>query len=132
MTDRSGLIDDNDLERSPAAGRRYLARVKDPKLRAQLVAIATRWEANPALEVSPIWLIRFAAWQPLLFTPGSRYHHSNIGWNILGLIAARAAGKPLPTLYRERIFGPLGLKHTAYDPHGPIAGPHANGYVLCV
>ena len=29
-------------------------------------------------------------------------------------------------LYRERIFQPLGLKHTAYDPEGPIAGPHAN------
>jgi D-alanyl-D-alanine carboxypeptidase len=130
MTDRSGLIDDNDLLRSAAAARGYLARVKDPKLRAQLAAIAHRWDANPALEVSPIWLIRFAAWQPLLFTPGSQYHHSNIGWNILGLIAARAAGKPLPELYRERIFEPLALKHTAYDPQGPIAGPHANGYAI--
>jgi CubicO group peptidase (beta-lactamase class C family) len=124
------MIDDNELERSAAAVRGYLARVKDRTLRAQLVAIATRWDANPALEVSPIWLIRFAAWQPLLSTPGSRYHHSNIGWNILGLIAARAAGKPLPELYREQIFEPLGLKHTAYDPQGPIAGPHANGYAI--
>jgi D-alanyl-D-alanine carboxypeptidase len=130
MTDRSGLIDDNDLLRSGAAARGYLVRVKDSKLRAQLAAIAHRWDVNPALEVSPIWLIRFAAWQPLLFTPGSRYHHSNIGWNILGMIAARAAGKPLPELYRERIFEPLGLKHTAYNPQGPIAGPHANGYAI--
>ena len=43
------------------------------------------------------------------------------------MIAARVAGKPLPTLYREQIFQPLGPKQTSYDPQGPIAGPHAQG-----
>ena len=125
MTDSSGLIDDNDVFQSPDA---YLARVKDARLRAQLTAVAARLRANPATEASPLWMIRLAAWQPLLFAPGSRYHHSNIGWNIVGLIAAQVGGKPLPTLYRERIFQPLGLRHSAYDPQGPIAGPHAQGY----
>ena len=127
MTDTSGLIDDNDLYK-PSALSSALARVKDAKLRAQLVAIGGRVRANLATEVSPLWVIRLAAWQPLLFAPGSRYHHSNIGWNIVGLIAARVAGRPLPLLYRERIFQPLGLRHSAYDPQGPIAGPHAHGY----
>jgi D-alanyl-D-alanine carboxypeptidase len=129
MTDTSGLIDDNDIfeSRSPSA---YLARVKDAKLRAQLAALAARLRADPAIEASPLWLIRLAAWQPLLFAPGSRYHHSNIGWNIVGLVAARVGGKPLPLLYRERIFQPLGLKHSAYDPQGPIGGPHAQGYSI--
>jgi CubicO group peptidase (beta-lactamase class C family) len=90
--------------------------------------VAVRLRANPAAEASPLWLIRLAAWQPLLSAPGSRYHHSNIGWNIVGLIVARVGGKPLPTLYRERIFQPLGLKQTSYDPQGPIAAPHAQGY----
>jgi D-alanyl-D-alanine carboxypeptidase len=129
MTDTSGLIDDNDLYK-PATLSRALARVKDAKLRAQLVALGGRVRANLATEASPLWLIRVAAWQPLLFAPGSRYHHSNIGWNIVGLIAARVGGKPLPTLYRERIFQPLGLRHSAYDPQGPIAGPHAQGYAI--
>jgi CubicO group peptidase (beta-lactamase class C family) len=83
---------------------------------------------NSAAQVSPLWFIRLAAWQPLVAAPGTAYHHSNIGWNIAGLIAAKASGKPLPLLYRERIFQPLGLRHTAYDPQGPIAGVHANGY----
>jgi CubicO group peptidase (beta-lactamase class C family) len=34
----------------------------------------------------------------------------------------------LAALYRERIFEPLGLDATAYDPQGPIRGPHAEGY----
>ena len=74
-----------------------------------------------------LW-IKWAAWQPLLFPPGTLSHYSNIGYDILGLIAARAGGKPVPELYREQIFGPLGLDATAFDPQGPIGGPHAHGY----
>ena len=129
MSDSSGLIDDNDVF-APGAGRAYLARVRDPKLRAQLVAVAARIRANPAAQVSPLWFIRLAAWQPLVAPPGTVYHHSNIGWNIAGLIVAKASGKPLPILYREAIFQPLRLRHTAYDPQGPIAGAHAHGYDL--
>ena len=128
MSDSSGLIDDNDVFASPSAADAYLARVGDPRLRAQLLAIGARIRANPAAEVSPRWFIRLAAWQPLVAPPGTTYHHSNIGWNIAGLIAAKASGKPLPLLYRERIFQPLRLRRTAYDPQGPIAGAHANGY----
>ena len=124
-TDTSGLIDDNTMVQDPA---RYLARVKDAKLRAELLAIGARLKADPSTAVDPIWLIRWAAWQPLLFTPGLRYSHSNIGWNIAGMIVARAAGQSLPALYRDRIFTPLGLTHTSYQPQGPIAGPHAEGY----
>ena len=129
LTMQSGLYDNNDLRNaSPSVQRANLARVKDAKLRAQLAAITARANEDPATEFSPIWWIRFAAWQPLLFTPGAGYHYSNIGYDILGLIAARAGGKPLPVLYRERIFQPLGLHATAYDPQGPISGPHAHGY----
>ncbi len=125
---RSGLIDVADIMRHGWA--RYLGRVHARKLRAHLTAIARRIDANPASEVSPLWLIRLAAWQPLLFTPGTQYHYSGIGYELLGLIAARAGGKPLPDLYRQRIFKPLGLRQTAYDPQGPISGPHSRGYLI--
>jgi D-alanyl-D-alanine carboxypeptidase len=74
--------------------------------------------------------IRLAAFQPLLSRPGSQYHYSNIGFEILGLIAARASGQSLASLYHERIFAPLRLEETAYDPQGPIAGNHASAYSL--
>jgi D-alanyl-D-alanine carboxypeptidase len=124
---RSGLVDLADVMRH---GARSVGRVHDRKLRAQLTAIARRVDANPAAEVSPLWLIRLAAWQPLLFKPGTQYHYSGIGYELLGLIAARAGAKSLPDLYRERIFKPLGLRQTAYDPQGPISGPHARGYLI--
>jgi CubicO group peptidase (beta-lactamase class C family) len=43
MTDTSGLVDDNDIFRSPNA---YLARVKDAKLQGQLTSLAARVRAN--------------------------------------------------------------------------------------
>ena len=126
--DAQRLIDSNDLIRSPAAARRDLARVKDTKLRAEILAISSRIDKHPATTVSPIWWIRWAAWQPLLSTPGTQFHYSNIGYDILGLVATRAGGEPLRVLYRKLIFQPLGLRATAYDPQGPISGPHARGY----
>jgi len=128
LTDTSGMIDDNDI--TPTSGPHLLAHVKDAKLRTQLAAVAARIHANPNTKVSAMWLIRLVAWQPLLFTPGTRYHHCNTGWDILGLIAARVEGKPLPTIYQERLFQPLHLTETAYDPQGAISGPHAHGYEL--
>lgn len=130
LTDTSGLVDDFDeMFRSPNSIERALANVEDPKLRGQLAALVAR---RPATEVDPIWVIRLAAWQPLVFAPGSRYHHSNVGWKIAGLIAAKAGGKPLRTLYRERIIEPLGLTHSVYQPQGAIAGSHARSYSVGV
>jgi D-alanyl-D-alanine carboxypeptidase len=127
LTMRSGLFDRSDVERD---GERYVARIKDRRLVARLRAVSRRTDANPATEVDPMWWIRMAAWQPLLFAPGTDYHYSNVGYELLGLIAERAGGKPLAELYRQHIFEPLGLRQTAYDAQGPIAGPHASGYLL--
>ena len=129
LTMSSGLIDNNDFNNaSESEERAYLARVKDAELRAQVVATLARVNEDPGLVVPETFWIRWAAWQQLLFPPGGGYHYSNIGYDVLGLIAARAGGKPLAQLYRERIFVPLGLRATAYDPQGPISGPHVHGY----
>jgi D-alanyl-D-alanine carboxypeptidase len=129
MHDSSGLIDDNDVgNATPAQAQAMLGRVGDAKLRAQLLAAVARYKANPAAPFPALLWIRLAAWQPLVAAPGTTYHHSNIGWNIAGLIAAKAGGKLLPVLYRERIFKPLGLHQTAFSPQGPIDGQHASGY----
>ena len=129
LHDSSGLIDDNDVYRASAAQKQaMLARVGDPKVRAELVAMASSLREDPSAYVPARVFIDLAAWQPLVATPGTAYHHSNIGWNVLGLVAAKAAGKPLPEVYRERLFRPLGLTNTAFSPQGPIPGAHANGY----
>ena len=47
------------------------------------------------IEVPPMLLIELAAWQPLLFAPGTQQHHSNIGFNLAGIIAEKATGDDL-------------------------------------
>jgi D-alanyl-D-alanine carboxypeptidase len=127
LTMRSGMVDMNDLSARP---EHYFSYVRDPRLRTQLLARAKRMDADPAAEISPIWWIRWAAWVPLRFRPGTGSHYSSIGYEVLGLIAAKASGKPLSELYSTRIFKPLGLDRSAYDPRGAISGSHANGYQL--
>jgi len=123
----SGMIDNNDIGRD---AEQYIVLVKDPVLRARLISLARRYSTHPTMTFSPMVWIRFAAWIPLLAPPNTQYHYSNIGYETLGLIAARAGGRPLATLYRERIAGPLGLSSVAYDPQGDIAGPHPVGYSI--
>ena len=50
------------------------------------------------------------------FAPGSRWAYSNSGYVVLGLIAARADGRPFAEVLRRRIFAPLGMTRTlAYE-----------------
>ena len=67
-----------------------------------------RADADGSSSHRVLW-IKLAAFQPLLAEPGTNYHYSNIGFEILGLIAARAGGRSIESLYRERIFEPLAL-----------------------
>lgn len=53
--------------------------------------------------------------------PGARYAYSNLGFGLLGHALARADGRSLPDLVRERILDPLGMDMTGYTPAGEMA-----------
>ena len=57
---------------------------------------------------------------PLLTEPGSEFHYS-LGFDVLGVVLARAAGQSLQQLMREKIFLPLGMKRTGF--HLPAHKP---------
>ena len=44
--------------------------------------------------------------------PGERYHYSNLGYKILGLVIEAVEGRPYPEAVRERILAPLGMAAT--------------------
>lgn len=123
----AGLTDRNDIEEGPDA---YIRQVRDPQFRAELLRMKERGEANPAMVFSPLLWVRFVAALPLRAQPGTEWHYSNVGYEIAGLIAERVSGKPLATLYRERIIEPLHLDSVAYDPQGEITGEHPRGYFI--
>jgi len=50
---------------------------------------------------------------PLQAQPGERWLYT-LGSNLLGVLVARAEGKPLDVVFRERIFEPLGMHDTDF------------------
>lgn len=64
------------------------------------------------------WVAALAA-APLLFDPGQRWLYDT-SYDLLGVLLARAAGRPLPALLAERLLEPLGMRHTAFEARGPL------------
>lgn len=63
------------------------------------------------------------------FPPGQEYLYSNTGFFLLGVIVKRASGQPLREFAQDRIFGPLGMRHTQFNElHTRIIPNRATGY----
>jgi CubicO group peptidase (beta-lactamase class C family) len=71
MSDTSGLVDDNDIAASPPAFAQAVANVGDAELAANLTALFEQVEKDRSMPVDPVWLVRLAAWQPLVLAPGA-------------------------------------------------------------
>ncbi len=67
----------------------------------------------PAEMPPPDEWIRRLGTLPLMYQPGERWMY-NTGADVLGVLIARASGKPLEAFLRERLFDPLGMKDTAF------------------
>ncbi len=87
-------------------------------------------ERNLRTVVTPRAQIALAASKPLGFRPGSDWHYSNTGYQILGLVIERVEAKPLGAVLSDRIFQPLELQHTSLEDRPHLAEPVAHGYTL--
>jgi D-alanyl-D-alanine carboxypeptidase len=67
------------------------------------------------------------ATRPLDFDPGTRWSYSNTNFLILGRVVEMAGGEPFGSFLSQRIFTPVGMTHTQFDPaeHTPAM---ATGY----
>lgn len=65
----------------------------------------------------------------LNFPPGTEFLYSNSGYFLAAEIVERASGMALREFARQRIFEPLGMKHTRYaDDHTEVVAHRATGY----
>ncbi len=60
--------------------------------------------------------------------PGERYHYSNLGYKVLGLVIEAVEGRPYPERIRARILEPLGMAATEPAIHNGIRSRLAVGY----
>jgi CubicO group peptidase (beta-lactamase class C family) len=61
-------------------------------------------------------LYNLVAGVKLIEKPGTAVLYSDVGFVILGLAVGRAAGQPLPAFVRRRVWEPLGMRHTRFEP----------------
>ena len=105
-------------------------------MRSGLYNYSESLELNQALDETPqrVWqpdeLLAIAFKRPPYFPPGQGYHYSNTNTVLLGKIIEQLTGKPVAQVFEERLFRPLGLKHTLLPPlpSNAIPSPHPRGY----
>jgi CubicO group peptidase (beta-lactamase class C family) len=63
------------------------------------------------------------------FAPGEDYLYCNTGYNLLAIVVEKASGQSLREFSEQRIFAPLGMRHTQIsDLHTRIIPNRATGY----
>jgi CubicO group peptidase (beta-lactamase class C family) len=66
--------------------------------------------------IEPDAIVKRYAGPKLDFEPRARYAYSNTGYVLLGRVLEKAGGKPLASLFAERLWKPAGMEHTSLEP----------------
>ena len=75
-------------------------------------------------------IVKVANSRPVEFPPGSKWHYSNTGYYLLGLVVEKVTGKPYIEAMTERVFKPLGMTHTRESDPWAVIPNRAVGYQL--
>lgn len=66
----------------------------------------------------------------LVAEPGTRYHYSSYGYNLLGAVIEGASGQSYGQYIQENIFNPLGMKNSRMDDPADLIPHRVRGYRL--
>lgn len=84
--------------------------------------------ANPRGDFTPQQLLDWAFALPPIAPPGAQVQYCNTNYILLGLLVEKVTGAPLSDYLIERIFDPLGLRHSSFPTGTQFPEPHARGY----
>ncbi len=108
-----------------------------PPTLLQLATMGAGLPAEPRRE-GPFWTGPVAQWEETLiaalahtsyvYTPGTQFSYSNIGYAILGAALSRASKTPYVTWEREHVLMPLGMTRTRFEVDSEVASDLARGY----
>ena len=107
------------------------------KMRSGLYNYTSAPELGESLDHDPtrVWtpqeLLAIAFKRATIFAPGKEYDYCNTNYVLLGLIAEKLEGAPLAKIFQDRLFGPLGMKHTLLPANtsNTIPEPYSHGYL---
>jgi CubicO group peptidase (beta-lactamase class C family) len=84
---------------------------------------------RPSADPAPDEFMRRLGTLPLMYQPGTSWLY-NTGAEVLGVLVARASGKPFDAFLQERLFEPLGMKDTAFYAPAAKIGRLATSYMV--
>ncbi len=93
--------------------------------------LAESADHNPAKVWTPNELLALAFAHPSSFAPNAEYAYCNTNYALLGVIIEQVGGQPLAEAMHDRLFGPLGLKHTFLPAANvnTLPKPYSHGYL---
>jgi D-alanyl-D-alanine carboxypeptidase len=93
--------------------------------------LGERLDHDPTRVWTPQELLAIAFKRPAIFAPGKEYDYCNTNYALLGLIAEKLEGAPLAKVFQDRLFGPLGMKHSLLpaSTSNTIPEPYSRGYL---
>ena len=75
-------------------------------------------------------LLKMIMAQPIAFAPGEKWSYSNLGYVTLGILIHKVSGEFWGDFLQQRVFAPLGMKHTRVISEADIIPNRAAGYML--
>ena len=84
---------------------------------------------GPAMQpTTPSGIIKTIEKDPLDFTPGSKWHYDNTGYEVLGMIIEKLDGRKYAESLKKRILVPLAMTDTYFTSERAIVKHRAQGY----
>ncbi|MFN8028477.1 MAG: serine hydrolase domain-containing protein [Acidimicrobiia bacterium] len=89
---------------------------------------ADAFRGNLLVPPAPETLVTYVFDEPMLFTPGARYHYSNTDNILVGLMVQAATGQPYENELQAKVATPLGLTETTLPAGNFMPQPYVHGY----
>ncbi|MCU1640560.1 MAG: beta-lactamase [Nocardia sp.] len=108
------------------------------EMRSGLYSYTADRQFNASLDSDPnkVWtpqeLLAIAFAHPVSFPPGEKFDYCNTNYILLGLVIEKVTNLSAAKNFQQRIFEPLGLKHTSLPAatDSSIPDPHPQGYAF--
>jgi CubicO group peptidase (beta-lactamase class C family) len=83
---------------------------------------------NPFRQWTTQQLLGEISARPLFYAPGTNWNYAHTNYVLLGLALEKATGRDMPTLLRDNVLGPLGLKDTSNSDTADIPQPALHAF----
>ncbi len=116
------LVEDGKLILSDPVAKYIPDFARRGKAEVQVHHLLTHFSGlRPDLDLDRPWqgyerAVELACREGLLYEPGERFVYSDINYLLLGEIVRRVSGQTLDVFAAQRIFGPLGMVDTGFNP----------------